>query len=494
MSIPSAIGIPNEMKLNEVDFSLPTDARSYDVKVQPSNLSSVVGPRNSLIAGANAPLTTTPQFTSQTLYFDLPCGQSPSTFLDNRFTTLSFNATVTCQTAVTAGSLGATSTFQRSGGYSWFDRLYIVAQNGNIIEDITELGLVNDLLVATQLDSAARDTLANQYGFYSDNTVATGNMAQGRCWNSVVGGMATTAVETHSYSIPLTSAVIGVLADKMLNIGRTSKLQLAITTTSDLPITFLCSATAATAGEATWTLSNFALQCRYVDIGPTALRILDEASPDRKGYIHGQSYKTSSVSVPAAAGQLSGLVGIRGSSVKSLFARFVDGGALSTTNSINGKYDSKNPMINSLNFNVGGVKFPNNPINPLYSPSQSFRALQMAVGSYNNSQFASSIIPSQYCKLSAGGTAQAVTVGGTQEYYWNLGSSNLSMCQFIYGEDLEVIARRGLMSGLNCNSAPVFIEFNITVAPTNPQTVYVHALIDQVLIHDYATGDIQVRM
>jgi hypothetical protein len=231
-----------------------------------------------------------------------------------------------------------------------------------------------------------------------------------------------------------------------------------------------------------------------IDIGPTALRILDEASPDKKGYIHGQSYKTSSVSVPAAAGQLSGLVGVRGSSVKSLFARFVDGGVLSTTNSINGKYDSKNPMINSLNFNVGGVKYPNNPVNPLYSPSQAFRALQMAAGSFNNSQFASSIIPSQYCKLAAGGTAQATTVGGTQEYYWNTGSNNNSLCQFIYGEDLEVIARRGLMSGLNCNSAPVFIEFNITVAPTNPQTVYVHALIDQVIIHDYLTGDIQVRM
>jgi hypothetical protein len=492
MSIPSAIGIPNEMKLNEVDFSLPSDARSYDVKVQPSNASTITGPKNSLVCAASSAPTTTPQFTSQTLFFDIPCGQSPSTFLDNRFTTLSFNATVTCQTAVTGSSIS--TAYQRSGGYSWFDRLYIVAQNGNIIEDITELGLVTDLLVATQIDSSGRDTLATSYGFFSDNTVATGNTAQGRLWNSVVGGMAVTAVETHSYSIPLASAVVGVLANKMLNIGRTSKLQLALTTTSDLPVSIVCSATAAAAGEATWALSNFSLQCRMVDIGPTALRILDEASPDKKGYIHGQSYKTSSVSIPASTGQISGLVGVRGSSVKSLFARFVDGGTPSTTNSSNGKYDSKNPMINSLNFNVGGVKYPNNPINPLYSPSQAFRALQMAAGSYNNSQFTSSIIPSQYCKLSAGGTAQAVTVGGSQEYYWNLGSTNASLCQFIYGEDLEVIARRGLMSGLNCNSAPVFIEFNITVAPTNAQTVYVHALIDQVIIHDYLSGDIQVRM
>jgi hypothetical protein len=104
------------------------------------------------------------------------------------------------------------------------------------------------------------------------------------------------------------------------------------------------------------------------------------------------------------------------------------------------------------------------------------------------------MIPASYCKLAAGGTAQALTVGATQAYYWNLGSVQTSLCQFIYGEDLEVVARRGLMSGLNCNSAPVFVEFNVATAPTNAQTLYVHALGDVVYIHDVMTGDVQVRM
>lgn len=493
MSIPSAIGIPSEMKLNEVDFSLPADARSYDVKIQGSNLSSVIGPQVSLAtaAGAGSTLTTTPQFNSQTIYFDLPCGQSPSTFLDNRFTTLSFNATMTVNTAIT--NIG--NAYQRSGGYSWFDRMYITAQNGNIIEDISELGLCMDLMVATQLNSSARDTLATAYGFVSTNDATLGNVSQGHIWASLLHGTAVTAVETHSYSIPIPSAICGILADKMLNIGRTSKLQIALVTATDLPISF-ASVTGAGTGVVTFTLSNFAIQARYVDIGPTALRILDEASPDKKGYIHGQSYKTSSVSVPATAGQQSALVGIRGSSVKSLFARFVDGGALSTANSVNGKYDSKNPMINSLNFNIGGNRLPNNPVNPLLSPSQAFRDLQMACGSFNNSQFTSSIIPAQYAKLAAGGTASTAggSTGGTQEQLYNLGSTSTGLCQFLYGYDCEIVARRGLMSGLNCNSAPVFIEFNITTLPTNSQVVYVHALIDQVIIHDYLTGDIQVRM
>jgi hypothetical protein len=489
MSIPSPIGLPLELKLGEVDFSLPADARSYAVNVQPSNVSQVAQTGISLICGANSAPTVTPQFTSQTIYFDLPAGSSPSTFLDNRFTTLSFRANVSITTAVTASSI--TSAFQRSGGYSWFDRMYITAQNGNIVEDVTEFGLVNDLMVATQLNPATRDSLAVQYGFNSD---AAAIVAQGHQWATIVGGAATTATETYSYSIPLASSLVGVTADRFFNIGRTNKLQIALQTATELPISILCSATAATAGAMTVTLSDFAIQCQYVDVGPAALAMIDATLPDKKAYIHGTTYKTSSISMPAVAGSQSLLAGIRGSSIKSLFARFQDGGAQSTANSINGKYDSKNPLLNSINFNVGGQRIPSNPVNPLLQPSRAFRSLQMASGAFNNSQFQSAIVPSQYCKLSAGGTAQAATVGGTQAYFWNLGSAQTGLCQFIYGEDLEVVARRGLMSGMNCNSAPVFVEFNAASAPTNAQVLYVHALGDVVYIHDVNTGDVQVRM
>jgi len=489
MSIPSPIGLPQELKLGEVDYSLPADARSYQVNVQPSNISQVQQTGISLICGASAAPTTLPQFSSQTIYFDLPAGSSPSTFIDNRFTTISFRANVAITTAVTASSI--TSAFQRSGGYSWFDRMYITAQNGNIVEDITEYGLVNDLVVATQLNPATRDSLAVQYGFNSD---AAAIVAQGHQWSSIVGGALTTATETFSYSIPLYSSLVGVTADRFFNIGRTNKLQIALQTCTELPISILCSATAAAAGAMTVTLSDFAIQCQYVDVGPQALAMLDATLPDKKAYIHGTTYKTSSITFPAVAGSQSLLAGIRGSSIKSLFARFQDLGTQSTTNSINGKYDSKLPMINSINFNVGGQRLPNNPVNPLLNPSRAFRALQMASGAYNNSQFQSCMPPSAYCKLAAGGTAQAVTVGATQAFFWNLGSVQTSLCQFIYGEDLEVVARRGLMSGMNCNSAPVFVEFNVATAPTNSQNLYVHALGDVVYIHDVATGDVQVRM
>ena len=490
MSIPSPIGLPQELKLGEVDYSLPADARSYQVNVQPSNVSQVVQTGISVVNAAAGPPTVVPQFTSQTLFFDLPAGSSPSTFIDNRFTTISFRANLAVTVAI-AGSGAAMTGYQRSGGYSWIDRMYITAQNGNIVEDITEFGLVNDLMVATQLNTATRDTLATQYGFLA----STANESQGHQWQSLAIGTAANANgETYSYSMPLMSSLVGATADRFFNIGRTNKLQIAIQTCTELPISIATTAAAATAGTFTVTLSDFAIQCQYVDVGPSALAMIDATLPDKKAYIHGTTYKTSSISMPAVAGSQSLLAGIRGSSIKSLFARFQDGGAPSLTNSTNGKYDSKNPLLNSINFNVGGQRLPNNPVNPLLNPSRAFRALQMASGSYNNAQFQSAVIPAQYCKLAAGSLSQGLTVGNTQAYFWNTGSINSALCQFIYGEDIEVVARRGLMSGMNCNSAPVFVEFNASVAPTNAQVLYVHALGDVVYIHDVATGDVQVRM
>ena len=39
--LPSSMGVPNEMLLGKLDYSLPADAKSYSVKIQPSNISQV---------------------------------------------------------------------------------------------------------------------------------------------------------------------------------------------------------------------------------------------------------------------------------------------------------------------------------------------------------------------------------------------------------------------------------------------------------------------
>jgi hypothetical protein len=492
MSIPSVVGIPAEMKLGDVDFSLPPDARSYAVKVMASNVQSVPSP---VIPLSNvAGLIPQPQFVSQNIFFDLPCGQSPSTFLDTRFSTISFRATITFPTAV-AGAGCNPNAYLRSGAYSFFDRMYITGGNGQVLEDIGEYGLVYDTLTSLQLNSSTRDTLALQYGFAS---VAGSDAAQGHQWSTMNGARlpAATDVETRSYSFPLVSALTGMGSDKFLNIGRLNKLQVALQTATELPISVSMANTAYTAGSFQITLSDIALNLEYCDIGSSSLAMLDSTLVDGKAYIHGTTYRTSAVSMPAVAGNQSLLAGIRGSSVKSLFARFFDAAVptAGSPNSPNGKYDTKNPIANSLNFNIGGLKYPNNPVNPLIAPASAFRNLQMAIGAFNNAQFQSAIIPAQYCKLAIGGTPSGTTLGGTQDANYTTTTSLTTLCQFIYGENLEIVAKRGLMSGISCVNAPVFLEVNCSTAPTAAQQVYVHAMLDSVFIHDVRTGEIQVRM
>jgi hypothetical protein len=188
------------------------------------------------------------------------------------------------------------------------------------------------------------------------------------------------------------------------------------------------------------------------------------------------------------------LVGIRASSVKSLFARFYDANVLS---SVNGKYDSKNPSLNSVNWSIGGIKFPQSQVNPLLSPAQAFRETQMAMGSWNNFLFTSGITPANYCKLSAGGATRSFSGAfstSTDYNYTNTITATNAQAQFIFGVNTEVVMRKGLLSGYNCTAAPIFLEANIASAITYTNTLFGIAMIDTILIHDVRSGDIQVRL
>ena len=211
MSLPSTVGLPNEMMLGHLDYSLPSDAKSYSVKIQPSNISQIVSPTYSTGATANAVLDLS--FPAQNLIFDIPCGGSPSQFLDTRFTTLNYRMNIAVVGA--AGNVSTmTSGYLRSSGNAFFDRLYCTSQSGQIVEDIANYNLVNDTLLALQMSIAnynsIRDGVASQYGFLSSTAIESQGHAIG-----IFGGrqLVTGDSESHSYSLPPLSSVVGVIAD-----------------------------------------------------------------------------------------------------------------------------------------------------------------------------------------------------------------------------------------------------------------------------------------
>ena len=488
MSLPSKVGLPAEVQPS-LSYSLPASARSYAVRVQPTNLSSVSS--SNLSCGTSAAyLSSDLAFPNTNIIFDIPTSQSPSTFLDTRFTTLNFKATMTIVTQGVTGTAANNAANQRGGGASWFDLMTLYGGDGSVLEQINEYGLVSDTITQLMMNQSQRDAVALPYGFLS----STSNENQGHSWVALTGAFnAASSVEAHSYSIPIMSGLIGAAADSFLNIGRVSKLQLVMQTPSTLPITILNAATG-TAIVFNVVLSDFTLGLEYVDVGMDALQMIDETLIDGQYYSHGTTYKTSSTALAATSGSVSLLSGLRGSSLKSLITRFQEN-ALTTAGGVNGKYDAKCPTLSAFSYSVGGVKYPQASINCLTQPALAYTETLKAVGAFNSALFNPSIIPAQYCVLSAGGVAQSLGNTNGSDYNWNTSATaNSKQAGFFVGQNLEKCAKKGVFSGLDATSAPIFNELTISTAITNAHNCYNVGIFDAVYIHDVRSGLIQVRM
>lgn len=488
MSLPSKVGLPSEVQPS-LSYSLPASARSYAVRVQPTNVSSVASSTLSCGTTASA-LSNDLAFPNTNVIFDIPTSQSPSTFLDTRFTTLSFRATINIIQQGVTGTSANNAANLRGGAASFFDLMSLYGGDGAVIEQCNEFGIISDTVTQLMMNQSQRDGVALPYGFLS----STNNENQGHVWNVLTGAFnAAGSTESHSYSISVPSGLIGSGADSFLNIGRVSKLQLVLQTTSTLPITIVNAATG-TPITFTITLSDFNLGLEYVDVGMDALGMIDETLIDGQYYSHGTSYKVSSTSLPATSGSVSLLSGLRGSSLKSLITRFQEN-ALTTAGGVNGKYDAKCPNLSSFSYMIGGVRYPQSSINCLTQPALAYTETLKAVGAFNSALFNPSIIPAQYCVLSVGGVTQAVTNTNGSDYNWNTSAtSNSKQAGFFVGQNLEKCAKRGVFSGLDVTSAPIFNDLTIQNAITNAHNVYNVGIFDAVYIHNVQTGLIQVRM
>jgi hypothetical protein len=493
MSLPISIGIPDEVK-GSLGFNLPPDAKSIQAKILPNNVSSISSGTLTIPttqATGNVELT----FPSQEIRFSIPCMQSPSMYLDTRMTSLTYRMTVTCTNA-SAPAAGAMSAYLRSSANAFFDRAYVLGPNNNTLEDILEYGVVCDTLQMLQLSNSDRDGLANMFGFTNDGTGGGSLSVQGTkvdILNAGYASLVTPNLSTHSFTVPVVSSVIGVTNDSFVNNGRLNSLTYVLQTASVLPFNINVG-TQLTTNNLTFTvvLDSFSLNCEFIDIGMSALKLVDETLLNGVSYSHGTTYRTSTTALPSGtSGAVSLLSGIRGSSIKTLITRFQES---SLANNISGKYNSKNPNVNSIAFNIGGIKFPQTVTNPLALPANAFEQLQKAMGSFNSTQYNSAISPAIYMRLSAGGNAQAFTNSG-QDYNYTNGASTVT-CQdmFLWGQNLEICAKRGVLSGLNCSSAPIFVDLNIASANTNAHNMIVIAMQDSILIHNVITGDLQVRL
>jgi hypothetical protein len=440
------------------------------VKVVPSNLSQVASTVQS--TGTTAGVVQL-QGTSTNVIFDIPAGQGKGIFIDPRFTTLNFRCKYTVNTAGATVVTG--NSVLRSSGMAHFDREYIQSQSGVVLDDINLLGVVQDQLNALEVDVAQRDALAMMYGFLYEAAAdgASYNATQGHSivnWNNVASGNLAAGDKYYSYSMPLLNSLIGKGAGKFFQIGATNKLQLVLQTAAIAPITFTLTS-AGTAATISYTIDNISLNLQYIDIGMEGVKMLDKTGLQ---YYNGITYRASTATLPStAAGAISLLSGIRGSSVRANYL-----------------YDSKMPQATSIQYNINGLTVPPNPVDLLHAPATAYAFLQESNGSYNTYEFKSGLTPDRYCVYAAGGTLP--TDSDARITTSNSSASNL--CQFAFGYNLEKVSKAGILDGMNLNSGNTFLNMVLANGSTNLLTFIFIAKMDIIYILDTATGELSVRL
>ena len=495
MSLPITYSVPTQMDLSKLDSAIPESTLSRVVRVQPSNLSTIVSP--TYTPPAQNTIMPDTAFSSQNVIFDVP--SQSGAFIDTRQSTVSFrvNYEVT--------SFGVTYRVAqlpslRGGAFSFFDGLSILGPAGNVIEQVSELGLVTNLLTQYTQSNSDRDGNALQYGFYQNGG------ADGIVRGQDLAFLGTTAANldalnniTHSYSYPLMSSVIGTSASKFFPIYAVPKLQCILTTTNTLPITVVTgNQVIGTPATFRVTISDLNLNLVYVTLPPAAIQMIESALPDGKMYLQGNQYRVSASTLSAGVtGFNSILAGVRGSSVKSVFFAFHE---LLAAQSPYGKYDSKNPIASQLAFNANSVRYPALPIEGLLHPARVMTDLQRSIGSFNNPNLKCSALSSRFCRLPAGGAAQSLTANAnTQDYTYTVQAAVTGAApeangqnSFFFGQDLEAVNQEGILSGQNLNSASSFLELTIASAITNAHTVYCMACCDSIVIIDARSGAMDV--
>jgi hypothetical protein len=420
------------------------------VNLAPDGLTSVSAPTQNLFA-ANQSLQG--QFNSQLISFSIPSGNSNSVFLDPTHTTLSFSLTYSISTASSA-----TAPIVRllSSAASFWDSA-VLYSNNTPLEQVNQYGLLQNFLLQNTV------ALSNRIGGISICMGTDANSAGG-----IELAHATTGTFKYNFSIPLLS-MIGINSDKLFPVGMVNNLQLQMTTASLLPIVAYCTAVATQpAFSQNFTLSEFSLNMKYVDIGDMASSMLMATLPDNRIMYKTATYTNSQATLPnGSSGAQQLLLQIRNTSVKSVYHQFGMSNSVASQSLVspNGYYDAINITTNSRQLQVGGSFFPNRPISDISRPSEGYIYLIQALGGNIPSALGTVVSREMYnsvggvASLPTGSNVDSCLVLGGAVSATNRGApigsdgGTASIFQYpsgaFYGYDLERLGGGILFSGIN---------------------------------------------
>lgn len=485
------IGLPKTM-LPSPEASLSEGCSAQWVRIQPSNVSSVVSQTASLAASSVLNQMSMP---SQDVRFSIPVGQGKNVWLDTQKTTVSFKA----KFEVVSASIGAATITGSliSNALAFFDRLQSINSNGVSVEDVPSLAISEHHNQLYSFDAAERDSLALPYGYkFEDEATDSQNSVTGHTITSFSATTSTLNVGSSSYSYctPLPSSLLGYRAKGMLPIGSLAKLDVYLTTNATLPVIIQSGAGITTAATVRVTLTDFAINAYYITLDDKSASLL--GSP-KTHFVHGITSRVSNSTINSGVtGQVSSLIGVRAQSVRALATRFSENN-FTSAGSLNGIFDSKMLLCSQMNLFLNGKdKIPSNYHNTITAPATVFSHAIQASGAFTEKQMKFGGVPLSFCTYVATGTAPTAANGYDQNVV-NAGSDTFqgSLQSFCFAESLMRASTSTIMDGYNMSqSSSNYLELNIANAPTNTIYATFIAACDVIYLINMESGEIDFRL
>jgi hypothetical protein len=497
------LGLPAAI-LPSVQAVLSPDCTSQFVRVQPNNLSSVQSGAFTIPNTATTAINTAIQipFPATPIQFSVPAGASPNVFIDHSKSVLNFRVRYS-NTASSAVYGGLEANLQGSA-HAWFERCTEMI-NGAVIDDQTGWDVACNSDLAWALNSADRDVNAVSLGLLAENvsppaaSSASYNLVQGHAIPNlnVAAGAVNAGDSYFSYCIPFKSAFAGVDAKSFTPIGRCGKYDITLYPPSLAPVTLVQLAAAATAAgtNVTITIDQISLELFYITLDQQSAALLP--SVDKPWALSGVTHRVGSGTLPSSTtGAVSIQVPIRVKSARSLSTRFSENVRTITNGAVNGKFDSKAPLVSSMSYFLAGQKrVPNMPHSTQLNISRIFAHTMQAYydKGIDRQMSRCAYAPSDFCKYMASAAAPTAAAQYDQ-FLVAAGSDSLvdSLSGFEFAEDLR-LASTTFLNGSDLTSSNSYLEFSLLSAPTNTQNVVFIAKADIIFVI-MPNGNVEARV
>jgi hypothetical protein len=362
------------------------------------------------------------------------------------------------------------------------------------LEQVGEYALLQNFLLQNTINYAER---------YGGISVCMGTDSNST--NGIDLPHASTGSFRYNFTIPLLS-MIGVNSEKMFPVGSINNLNLQIQTATLLPIIFYSTAIATQPVYSTnYTLSEFSLNMKYIDIGEQASQMLMMSLPNNRILYKTSTYTASQITIPSgSAGAQQLLLQIRNTSVKSIYQQFgmSNVGATQGLVSPNGYIDAINIGTNARQLQIGGNYYPNRPLNDVSRPSEAYIYLIQSLGGSIPKALGTVVNREQYNSVGA----IALPTGSNVDTFLVLPATvvrnaptgsdlgNQSVLQYpssaFYGYDVEKIGGT-MFSGVNTRNSPPFLNLNLLNALTATVTTNCWGYSDVILSFDLASKSVQ---